>query len=139
MASVVYNSAKAKLMQGDLDLDLPVNVALVTSTYTVDIDAHDFFDDITNEVSGGNYTAGGITLSNTTVIQDNTDDEAAFDGDDVTWSNSTITARAAILYQNTGTASTSPLIAYFDFGSDQSSSSGDFTIQWNAEGLVNLG
>jgi hypothetical protein len=70
---------------------------------------------------------------------DTTDDEAAFDAANVTWSASTITARGAVLYQNTGTDSTSPLIGYFDFGSDQSSSSGDFTIAWNAEGLLNLG
>ncbi len=139
MASVVFNSFKQKVLQGDVDLDLPINVALVLSGYTPNIDTHDFFNDITNEASGAGYTAGGITLSSTTVILDTTDDEAAFDAADITWAASTITARGAVLYRNTGTASTSPLIAYFDFATDQSSSSGNFTIAWNSEGLLNLG
>lgn len=139
MASVVYNSAKQKILKGDIDFDSPINVALVLSGYSPNIDTDDFFDDITNEASGAGYTAGGITLSSTTVILDTTDDEAAFDAADVTWSTSTITARGAVLYRNTGTASTSPLIAYFDFGSDKVSSAGDFTIAWNSEGLLNLG
>jgi hypothetical protein len=139
MASVVYNSAKTGFLKADIDLDSPCNVALVLSGYSPDIDAHDFFDDITNEASGAGYTAGGITLSSTTVIKDTTDDEAAFDAADITWSTSTITARGAVLYRNTGTAATSPLIAYFDFGSDKSSSAGNFTIAWNSEGLLNLG
>lgn len=139
MASVVYNSAKVKLLKGDIDLDSPCNVALVTSTYTPNIDTHDFFDDVTNEVAGSGYVAGGITLSSTTVILDTTGDEAEFDAADITWATSTLTARGAVLYRNTGTPGTSPLIAYFDFGSDQTSSTGNFTIAWNSEGLLNLG
>lgn len=140
MASVVYNKAKQLLLKGDIDLDSPCNVALVTSSYSPNIDSHDYYDDITNEVANGNgYTTGGITLSSTTVILDTTGDEAEFDAADITWAASTITARGAVLYRNTGTANTSPLIAYFDFGSDQSSSSGNFTITWNSEGLLNLG
>lgn len=140
MASVVYNKAKQLFLKGDIDLDTACNVALVTSSYSPNIDSHDYYDDITNEVANGNgYTTGGITLSSTTVILDTTDDEAAFDAADITWSSSTITARGAVLYKNTGTGSTSPLIAYFDFSSDQSSSNGNFTIAWNSEGILNLG
>lgn len=139
MASAVYNSAKTGFLKGDIDLDAPCNVALVTSTYTPNIDTHDFFNDVTNEVAGSGYVAGGITLSSTTVILDTTGDEAEFDAADITWATSTLTARGAVLYRNTGTAATSPLIAYFDFGSDQASSTGNFTIAWNSEGLLNLG
>lgn len=138
MASVVYNLAKQKILKGDIDFDSPINVALVLSGYTPDIDTHEFFDDITNEASGANYTAGGITLSSTTVIANTTSDLAAFDAADITWATSTITARGAVLYRNTGTAGTSPLIAYFDFTEDKVSSAGNFTIQWNASGLLTL-
>jgi len=113
-------------------------VALVLSGYSPNIDTHDFFDDITNEASGAGYTAGGITLSSTTVIMNTTSDLAAFDAADITWATSTITARGAVLYRNTGTGSTSPLIAYFDFAEDKISSAGNFTIQWNAAGLLTL-
>lgn len=139
MANVIYNSFKKKIMDGSIDLDTDtIKVALVTSSYTPDQDAHDFFNDVTNEVSATGYTAGGATLANKAVTQDNTDNEGVFDADDVTWSSSSIVARGAVIYKDTGSAATSPLIAYIDFGSDQTSSSGDFTISWNSEGIINL-
>lgn len=139
MADVIYNSFKAYIMDGSIDLDTDtINVALVTSSYTPDQDAHEDFADVTNEVSGTGYTAGGETIANTSVSIDDTDNEGVFDGDDVTWASSTITARGAVIYKDTGSAATSLLICYLDFGSDQSSSAGDFTIQWNAEGILNL-
>lgn len=139
MADVIYNSFKKKIMDGSIDLDTDtIKIALVTSSYTPDQDAHDFFDDVTNEVSGTGYSAGGASLANKAVTADNTDNEGVFDADDASWSTSTITARGAVLYKSTGTPSTSALIAYIDFGSDKSSSAGTFTIQFNAEGILNL-
>ena len=121
----------------DLDTDT-IKVALVSSSYTP-ADAHDFFDDVTNEVANsGTYAAGGASLANKTVTQDDTDDEGVFDADDVVFTSATITARAAILYKSTGVASTSPLIAYIDFGADKASAAGTFTITWAAEGILNL-
>lgn len=139
MADVIYNSFKKKIMDGSIDLDTDtIKVMLVTSSYTPDQDVHDFKDDVTNEVSGTGYTAGGATLANKTVTQDNVDNEGVFDADDVTWASSTITARGAVIYKDTGVAATSPLICYIDFGSDKSSNNGNFTIQWNTEGVMNL-
>ena len=126
-------------MDGSIDLDTDtIKVALVTSSYTPDQDAHDFFDDVTNEVSGTGYTSGGASLANKAVTADNTDNEGVFDADDTSWTTSTITARGAVIYKSTGTPSTSPLIAYIDFGSDKASSAGTFQITWNAEGILNL-
>ena len=141
MATVIYNAWKTRqLGSGAIDfITDDVKVALTTSSYTVDIDTHDFFDDITNEVSGTGYTAGGQSLATKSVTQDNTNDRGVFDAADVTWASSTITARYGILYFNTGTASTSPLICQYDFGSDQSSSNGNFSIQWNSSGVFAIG
>jgi hypothetical protein len=139
MADVIYNSFKVKIADGNIDLNSDtIKVALVTSGYTPDQDAHDFFNDVTNEVSGTGYSAGGETLANATMTQDNTNNRGKFDADDVTWATSTITARGAVIYKSTGTASTSPLIAYIDFGSDKSSSASNFTIQWHADGILTL-
>lgn len=139
MADVIYNNFKKLIMNGGIDLDTDtIKVALVTASYTPDQDTHDFFDDVTNEVSGTGYSAGGASLANKTVTADNTDNEGVFDADDVTWSTSTITARAAVVYKSTGTASTSALICYIDFGSDKVSSAGNFVISWNSEGILNL-
>jgi len=140
MADVIYNSFKRDIMNGSIDLDTDtIHVALVTSTYTPNQDTHTKFSDITNEVAGTGYTAGGAALANKAVTADNTDNEGVFDADDVTWSTSTITARAAVLYKKRGGAATADeLICYIDFTSDKSSTAGNFTLQWAAEGILNL-
>lgn len=136
MASDVYTPYKVEAGEADVDLLVDtIKVALVTSAYTF-VATHQYFSDITNEVTGSGYTAGGATLSSKAVNQDDPNTRAEFDAADVTWSSSTITARAAILYKDTGSATSSPLIAYIDFLSDKSSTGGDFTIQWNAEGIL---
>jgi len=141
MANVIYNSFKRDIMNGSIDLDTDtINVMLVTSSYTPDQDNHDKRDDITNEVTGTNYSAGGAALAGKAVTADNTDNEGVFDANDLTWATSTITARGAVLYKaRGGAASADELIAYIDFGSDKVSSAGNFTIQWDAEGILNLG
>lgn len=141
MATVIYNAFKARQL-GSAPVAFPtdtIKVALVTASYTPDQDAHDFFDDITNEVSGTGYTAGGSTLANKATTQDNTDNEGVFDADDLAWTTATITsARYAIVYKSTGVSSTSPLICAIDLGSNYSSSNGTFTLPWSAEGIVNV-
>lgn len=140
MADVIYNSFKRDIMNGSIDLDTDtINVMLVTSTYTPDQDAHTKRSDVTNEVSGTGYSAGGAALAGKAVTVDNTDNEGVFDANDLTWSTSTITARGAVLYKARGGASSADeLICYIDFGSDKSSTAGNFTLQWAAEGILNL-
>ena len=139
MADLIYNAFKKNIMNGGIDLDTDtIKVMLVTSAYVPDQDTHEFKSSVTNEVSGTGYTAGGATIAGAAVTQDNTDNEGVFDATDVTWGSSTITARGAVIYKSTGVDATSPLICYIDFGSDKSSNNGDFTIQWNAEGILNL-
>ena len=140
MADVIFNSFKRDIMNGAIDLDTDtIKVMLVTSSYTPDQDTHDKRDDVTNEVSGTGYSAGGSALANKAVTADNTDNEGVFDADDLTWSSSTITARGAVLYKSRGGASSADeLICYIDFGSDKISSAGNFTITWDAEGIINL-
>jgi hypothetical protein len=140
MSSIIPNATKKNLMNGGIDLDTDtIKVMLLTSTHSNNADTQEFIDDVSaNEVSGAGYNAGGATLANKTVTQDNTDDEGVFDADDVSWAASSITARYAVIYKDTGTASTSPIIAIIDFGEDKVSSSGTFTITWAAEGILNL-
>ena len=139
MANQVFNSFKAGIMSGLVDLDSDdINVMLVTSSYTPDIDTDEFMDDVTNEVTGTGYTAGGQALAGKAVTVDTTDDEGVFDANNITWTTSTITAAGAVLYKDTGASTTSPLICYFDFGGDKTSSAGNFVISWNEEGILNL-
>lgn len=135
--TALYTKFPAKLANAEIDFDTDtIKVALVTSSYTPDQDAHDYWDDVSsNEASGTGYTAGGATLGSKTVTQDSATNKQTFDAADVSWTSSTVTARYAVIYKSTGTASTSPLIGYVDFGSNQSSSSGTFSIAWNASGI----
>tara|TARA_R110000822_G_scaffold86724_2_gene201804 strand:- start:161 stop:589 length:429 start_codon:yes stop_codon:yes gene_type:complete len=136
--TTIYNSYKKDLFDGTIDLvNDTIKLALCTSTYTPDIDAQGFFDDITNEVTGTGYTQGGEALTSKTVTQDDTDNEGVFDAADTEWTTATITARYGILYKDTGVDSTSPLMAYIDFGEDIDSVSGNFTVAWAAEGILN--
>ena len=138
-ADVIYNSVKTDLLNGVIDFATDsIYVMWVTSAYTPDQDAHKFLSDITNEVVGSGYVAGGTIITSPTVIQDDTDNEGVFDGADITWPNATITARGAVLYKNTaGDSTTDPLVFYIDFTEDKSSSAGNFTLEWNAEGILN--
>ena len=127
-------------MDGSIDLDTDtIKVMLVTSSYTPNQDTHDFHDDVTNEVSSDGYTAGGATLANAAVTQDDTDNEGVFDADDVTWTGTTFTTAGAVIYKSTGTSGTSPLIAYIDFGGNQTTAAQDFKITWATEGILNIG
>jgi hypothetical protein len=140
MADVIYNSFKRDIMNGSIDLDTDtINVMLVTATYTPDQDAHTKRSDITNEVVGTGYVAGGSALAGKVVSVDNTDNEGVFDANDLSWTTATITARGAVLYKARGGASSADeLICYVDFGSNITSTAGTFLITWNAEGILNL-
>lgn len=87
-----------------------------------------------HEVSGTGYTAGGQEISNKTLEQSAGD--TVFDGDNVLWGSSTITARYLIVYDDIPTADEDKkLLAYLDFGENKSTSSADFEVQWNADGI----
>jgi hypothetical protein len=138
MAATCYNSLKRDIAKALIDLSADtIKVMLVTSSYTQDIDAHTKRSDITNEVVGTGYTAGGSALANKTVTANNTSDKGVFDADDLSWAAATITARGAVLYKSRGgAASADELIAYYDFGSNIVSTGSTFLITWDATGIL---
>lgn len=85
MANVLFNALKAAALKADIDFESDtIKVRLVTSAHTPDQNAHDFRNDIANDVSGVGSTAGGATATNKTVTQDSANNRALFDADDVT-------------------------------------------------------
>lgn len=142
MASKLYGQFLSQALNKEIDWDTDtIKVALLTNAYTPDQDAHNYFDDVsTYEVSGATgYTSGGASLTNKTNTYTGATNTIVLDADDTTWSSSTITARYAVIYDATpATNATRPLIGYVDFGSDQSSSNGNFTITWDATGIVRV-
>jgi hypothetical protein len=140
MASVIFNSFKKEVQDGTIDMDANTfYVMLVTSSYTADIDAHTRRNNVTtNEVTGTGYTLGGASITTLSVTTDTTNDRGVWDGADVTWASSTITARGGIIYKSTGVTANDNLVCYIDFGADKSSSNGSFTIQWSTAGIIYL-
>jgi hypothetical protein len=87
----------------------------------------------TNEVSGTNYTAKGNSLTRVDPTTSGT--TALTDFSDTTWSSATITARGALLFNDS--VSGDPACLVLDFGADKTSTAGDFTVQFPAADASN--
>ena len=81
-----------------------------------------------NEVSGSGYSAGGGTLTRVDPSLSGT--TALTDFSDLTFTSATVTARGALIYNTTtgGGSGTTDTVVVLDFGSDKSSTAGDFQI-----------
>ena len=118
-----------------------INAALATSSYSVDQDTHDFWDDVSgSEAAGAGYTAKGVALTSKTVTGSgySSNNIFALDAANATWGTSTITAQFAIVYYNSGSNSTSSLICYQDNEANVSTTSGTFTVAWHTDGIVKI-
>lgn len=135
-----YGNALLKALNKEINWSTDtIKVALVTSAYTPDQDNHAYFSSITGEATGTGYTAGGATLASKTATYTAATNVITLDAADVTWTSSTITARYAVIYDaSPGTAATNPLLAYVDFGADQTSTNGNFSITWDANGILKI-
>lgn len=111
-------------------------LALYTSSASIDANTTAYT--ASNEVSGTNYTAGGGSLTNLGVVTSNNTASTGTgftDFSDLTFANATITARGALIYNSTPSANsnanttlTNAAVCVLDFGSDKTSTAGDFTI-----------
>lgn len=141
MANALFNPYKQLLLNpGTLgstsgtavDLaDDTIKVALVdTGVYTFSA-AHDFFDDVSAGVVGTPQTLASKTVTS-----------GVFDAADVTFTAVTgNSVEALVIYKDTGTASTSPLIAYIDTvssGLPVTPNGGNIVVSWNASGIFAL-
>ena len=107
------------------------NLALYTSSASLGAGTTAYT--TSNEVAGTNYTAKGQALTNVTPTSSST--TALTDFSDETFSNVTLTARGALIFNDS--ASGDPAVCVLDFGSDKSASSGDFTIVFPAADASN--
>lgn len=112
-------------------------VLMVTDSYTPDFNAHDFRNDITNEVSGTGYSSGGSALTGTELTISG--GVLTFDATDLSWTSSTIAnAMAAVHYFNVGSSATDQLVLLSDFVTAASTTNGTFSIQWHASGIATV-
>ena len=130
ISQAMATSFKVEILGGDFDFSSGTGetfkIALFTSSATLGAATTAYA--TTNEVSGTGYTAGGNTLT-ISANPASSGTTAFLDFADTTWSSATITARGALIYQSGGT---NPAIAVLDFGSDKTSTAGDFTIVFPA-------
>jgi len=129
MASLIYNSAIDDMARGAIDFDTDTfKVMLVTSAYVPSKDSDLKRSNVTNEVVGTGYTAGGVT-SAVTVTKDTANDKVTLAFAAVSWPSSTLTARGCVYYKSRGGASSADeLVAYNDFISDVSTTGGTFAV-----------
>jgi len=108
-------------------------LSLVADAHTPDFNAHDFFADLTNEVSGTGYTAGGnVTTGETIAVAGGF---VTIDFTDVAWTTSTFSGvRAGAWYDDT--LASDPLICMNNFGSDFAVTAGTLTVVVHANGYL---
>ena len=90
--------------------------------------------DVTNEITGTGYTAGGIAQAYTLEALDTTNNKQSITLTNITngWTSATISAVGAIVYKDSGTASTDKLISFVDFGGTVSVTAGNFSITYSS-------
>jgi len=145
----IYNNFKEVLMNGVFNLASGGHTIKSTlhTGYTPNIDAaHSVWADTgvssTEYGTASGYTAGGKTLGSQATSEDDTDNEGVFDAADVLWTAlgalSPATPSHTIIWNDTPTTpQADPLICYFELGTT-ATNGGDYTLQFGAEGIINL-
>lgn len=136
-----YGMAFVSAFNKEIDFNSDtIKAMLTTSAYTPNQDTHQYKSDVTNEVSGTGYTAGGLTLANCTISYDGATNTLKLDCDDFSWGTSaTFTARNLVVYDDTpGSDATRPLIMYVNFAQDIPVTSSTFSATVNAGGLCTV-
>jgi len=137
---IVFNRAKLKLANGTFDLDgQTFKMALTTSAQALDAtfaggSTDCRYADLTAEVVGTGYTAGGNALVATWTQSTGT---ITFDVDDQSWTG-TITAKYAVIYLTTGNADLLCVVDLDTGGGSVSTTAGTLTITINASGVFTL-
>lgn len=130
-----YRSAFHKEMNVESD---SLKLMLTTSSYAYNVNTDRYQSSVTNEVSGTGYSAGGIAL--TGIVVTDASGTYTIDANDANFGTLTVTGiRVAVLYDATpGSSATNPLIWLCDFGADSSPGAVNFTIAFNASGILAL-
>lgn len=130
-----YGQAAVSLLKGEtIYLTHDIKVLLATAAYVPDVDNHDYKNDITGEVAaGGGYSTGGVALTGKSFSYNATTNTLSLVANTVSWPASTITARYAIIYNNTpATDATRPLLGYVDFQANEVSVGNTFSVPWDS-------
>ena len=138
-----FNTFREYLADGTVDLDGDTfKMILVLSAWTPNAETDSVYADIVNEHANGNgYTTGGVVVAATWTRSTST---VTFDVADASWtaSGGAITARYAVIYDDTPSSPADPLVAYSlldNSPADVSAADGIvFKVQINASGVFTL-
>lgn len=134
ITQAMTTSFKQELMEGVHDFTTHTfKIALYTSSATLDASTTAYT--TTNETSGTGYTAGGLDLVVVGTAVSTSGTTAFIDFNDAVFSDASITARGALIYNSS--VAGDPSVAVLDFGADKTSTSGDFTVQFPAADASN--
>lgn len=127
ITQAICTSFKVELFRGIHDFRTTgdsFKLALYVSAATLDATTTAYT--ASNEASGTGYSAGGSALTNVNPTSSGT--TAYIDWADLTFSAASITARGAMIYNDTEAGD--PAICILDFGSDKTASGGDFVVRF---------
>jgi hypothetical protein len=131
MASFNFNSFVRDVVTGAIDLDTDSFKMMLVSVVptTTHKDSWSKRSDVTNEVTGTGYTAGGAAVTLTVAAVDTANDDVEITCSAPSWTTATITALAAVIYKARGGASSADeLVCTIDFGGTVTSTAGTFTV-----------
>jgi hypothetical protein len=130
MASCIFNSFPADVFAGNCNMTHTYKGLLTTSAYSENRATHTKRSDITNEVTGTGYTAGGIVIVPTFSVS-NANNIGTLTIPSVSWTSITTTARKLIVYRSRGgAASADELVCCVDNGEDLIVTSGTLSISF---------
>jgi hypothetical protein len=137
--STVYDSLKYDSALGNVVLGTDTFYMLLVTGYTPNAATHLKRSDITGEVTGTGYTAGGQALSSIVVTNDTANNRMTFASASPAWATSTISATGAIIYKHRGGASSADnLVCYLDFAGTVADTNGSYTVNCPAAGWLDL-
>lgn len=135
---VPYGMFLQSLLTGDYDYASDTfKVMLTTASYIPDVDNHAHINDVTHEVVGTGYTAGGAALTGLSPSYDASNHWFVLNAPNVMWSAATVSFRYAVVYKATGVSGTSILVGYLDFGTTQNVTGSDFGIAF-PQGVIRV-
>lgn len=141
MASANFTNLPRALAKADIDFDTAsFKVLLVSSLPSeANLDAWANRSDVTLEITGTGYTAGGIAQAFTLDAVDTTNNRQSVTWTNITngWTSSTFSAVGCIIYKNSGSAATDTLLHLVDFGGTVSCTAGNFSITYSAPFYIN--
>lgn len=111
-----------------------IRVALLDGSYLPDQDAHKVVADLAGELSGGGYAR--VTLAGKSTVYDGPSNTLTLTAADLVFPALTGTFRFAVIFADTGSADTSPLVGYTDFGQDVEALTQDVTLTVPVTGIV---